>query len=106
MYVKLENTRLEFIRNNQDTIRAELYKGLLDIIEAGESSAANVGRRVVLPANYIGGPRDMKRRYLNSMALVQRFGKPDLFVTMTCNANWPVTKKEMGEGEKAQISLI
>ncbi|XP_074298196.1 uncharacterized protein LOC141629021 [Silene latifolia] len=102
MYVKLENTRLDFYRKYQDTIRAELYKGLLDTVEAGESSAANVGRRIVLPANYIGGPRNMKKRYLNSMSLVQCYGKPDLFVTMTSNANWPEIKRELGVGEEAQ----
>ncbi|XP_074267322.1 uncharacterized protein LOC141590650 [Silene latifolia] len=93
MHVKLENTRLDFFRHNQDTIRAELYQGLLDTIDAGEQCAANVGRRVILPATYTGGPRDMKRRYLNAMSLVQRYGKPNFVVTITCNANWPEIKK-------------
>ncbi|XP_021761012.1 uncharacterized protein LOC110725856 [Chenopodium quinoa] len=44
----------------------------------------------------------MKRRYLNAMALVQKYGKPDLFVTMTCNANWPEIKAELEPGETAQ----
>uniref|UniRef100_A0A803PDK8 ATP-dependent DNA helicase n=1 Tax=Cannabis sativa TaxID=3483 RepID=A0A803PDK8_CANSA len=30
-----------------------------------------------------GGPRDMRKRYMDAMALVQRFGKPDIFLTMT-----------------------
>ncbi|KAH9615795.1 hypothetical protein KSS87_021796 [Heliosperma pusillum] len=102
MYVKVENTRLDFFRHNQATIRADLYQGILDTVEAGESSAANVGHRVILPPTYIGGPRDMKKRYLNAMALVQRFGKPDLFVTITCNANWPEIKAALGNGEVAQ----
>ncbi|XP_074315275.1 uncharacterized protein LOC141651461 [Silene latifolia] len=102
MYVKLENTRLDYFRNNQDTIRSELYQGLLDTIDAGEQCAANVGRRVILPATYIGGPRDMKRRYLNAMALVQRYGKPDFFITVTCNAGWPEIKRELAPGEEAQ----
>ncbi|KAH9625530.1 hypothetical protein KSS87_020327 [Heliosperma pusillum] len=102
MYVKLENTRLDYFRHNQDTIRSELYQGLLDTVDAGESLAANVGRRVILPATYIKGPRDMKKRYLNAMSLVQRHGKPDLFVTMTCNANWPEIKRELSSGEEAQ----
>jgi hypothetical protein len=29
-YVKIESSRLDFIRNNQDTVRADLYKGLID----------------------------------------------------------------------------
>jgi len=34
-------------------------------------------------------PRDMQRRYQDLMAIVRKFGKPDLFVTATCNPEWP-----------------
>ncbi|XP_074271743.1 uncharacterized protein LOC141595678 [Silene latifolia] len=102
MYVKIENTRLDYFRNNQETIRAELYQGILDTVGAGEHRAANIGKRVILPPTFLGGPRDMKKRYLNSMALIHRFGKPDLFVTMTCNANWPEIKDQLASGEEAQ----
>ncbi|XP_021730838.1 uncharacterized protein LOC110697766 [Chenopodium quinoa] len=68
----------------------------------GEECAANVERRVILPATFIGGPRDLKKRYLNAMSLVQRFGKPDLFITMTCNPNWPEIKQELAAREEAQ----
>lgn len=43
MYVKLENTRLDFFRNNQGSIRADLYQGVVDVANEGEESAANVG---------------------------------------------------------------
>ncbi|XP_021719151.1 uncharacterized protein LOC110686855 isoform X2 [Chenopodium quinoa] len=102
MYIKVENTRLDFFRRNQDTIRADLYKGILDTVESGETNAANVGHKFILPPSFLGGPRDMKRRYLNAMALVQKYGKPDLFVTVTCNANWPEIKAELSPGEAAQ----
>ncbi|KAH9622274.1 hypothetical protein KSS87_001374, partial [Heliosperma pusillum] len=102
MYVKVENTRLDFFRRNQETIRADLYQGILDTVGAGETSAINVGRRLILPPTFIGGPRDMKKRYLNAMALVQRYGKPDLFITITCNANWPEIKAALAAGETAQ----
>ncbi|XP_074313659.1 uncharacterized protein LOC141648846 [Silene latifolia] len=102
MYVKIENTRLDYFRNNQETIRAELYQGIIDTVGNGECRATNVGKRVILPPTFLGGPRDMKKRYLNSMALVHRFGKPDLFVTMTCNAGWPEIKELLAPGEEAQ----
>ncbi|XP_021770506.1 uncharacterized protein LOC110734673 [Chenopodium quinoa] len=101
MYVKIENTRLDFFRRNQQTIRVDMYQGILDTVDDGEKSANNIGRRVILPPSFIGGPRDMKKRYLNAMALVQRFGKPDLFVTMTCNANWPEITAELADTETA-----
>jgi ATP-dependent DNA helicase PIF1 len=30
----------------------------------------------------------MQQWFLNAMAIVQRFGKPDYFITMTCNPYW------------------
>lgn len=60
------------------------------------------GRRVVLPASFIGGPRDMKARYQDAMALVQNLGKPDLFITVTCNPDWPGIKENLFDGQPAQ----
>ncbi|KAL3820238.1 hypothetical protein ACJIZ3_006143 [Penstemon smallii] len=69
-----------------------LHAGRLGLIDSvlihGENDPANVGQRIVLPSSFIGGPRDMRKKYVNAMALVQRFGKPDLFLTMTCNPAW------------------
>lgn len=36
MYVKIENTRLDFFQHNQQAIKADLYQGILDSIENGE----------------------------------------------------------------------
>lgn len=55
---------------------------------AEETKGSEIGKRIVLPASFIGGPRDMRRRYLDAMTIVQKFGKPDLFITMTCNPEW------------------
>ncbi|XP_071904281.1 uncharacterized protein [Coffea arabica] len=59
-------------------------------------------KRVILPTSFIGGPRDMKKRYLDAMSLVQKFGKPDLFITMTCNQSWPEIKENMLESHEVQ----
>jgi hypothetical protein len=32
------------------------------------------------------------------MALPRRFGKPDLFITMTCNPTWPEIEAEIPRG--------
>ncbi|GAA0152343.1 hypothetical protein LIER_10849 [Lithospermum erythrorhizon] len=39
--------------------------------------------------------------YLNSMTLVQEFGRPDIFLTMTCNPNWLEIKEHLQPGEDA-----
>jgi hypothetical protein len=55
------------------------------MLKAGEACASEVRRLVVLPRNFNGGERDVQPRFLDAMNLVQGFGKPDYFVTMTCN---------------------
>ena len=80
-----------FIRHNQTKIRAELYQGLQDALFRGEG-ATSVGQRIVLPSSIVGSPRHMQQLYQDSMALVRKFGKPDLFITMTSNPNWEEIK--------------
>jgi hypothetical protein len=70
MYIKIESSRLDYICNHQDDIRADLYQGLVDSLHAGEGRAEVVEKRTVMPSLFIGGPRDMRRRYMDAMALV------------------------------------
>lgn len=74
----------------------------MDCVNAGEVQSNRVGQLIVLPASFIGGPRDMQRRFLDAMALVQDAGKPDIFLTMTCNPNWPEIVTELYPGQTAQ----
>lgn len=77
----------------------------MDSVVHGQSHAAQVSQKVILPASFIGGPRDMKRRYVDAMALVQKFGRPDLFITMTCNPAWPEIKEVMLHTDEAHNCL-
>ncbi|WVZ95702.1 hypothetical protein U9M48_041434 [Paspalum notatum var. saurae] len=94
-YIKIESSRLDYIRNNQERLRADLYQGLVDSLHAGEAKADAVGKRTVLATSFLGGPRGMRRRYMDAMALVRKYGKPDIFLTMTCNPNWDEIKREL-----------
>uniref|UniRef100_A0A453JKG8 ATP-dependent DNA helicase n=1 Tax=Aegilops tauschii subsp. strangulata TaxID=200361 RepID=A0A453JKG8_AEGTS len=101
-YIKIENSRLDYIWGHQDKIRADLYQGLVDSLHAGEGRADSVEKRTVLATSFIGGPRDMRRRYMDAMALVRRYGKPDIFLTMTCNPNWDEIRQELYPGQTPQ----
>ncbi|XP_004139753.2 uncharacterized protein LOC101213993 [Cucumis sativus] len=101
MYIKLETTRLDFYKTQQSQIRSELYQGIVDVVNAGETRGDKVGKRVVLPSTFIGGPKNMRHRYLDAMALVQHYGKPDLFITMTCNSEWKEIREELMEGQQS-----
>jgi hypothetical protein len=91
-FVKVEESRLLFIRHHQDKLRVETYRGLQDWMHhAGNVGPASehVGRPVILPSSFTGGPRAMYQHYQDSMSIVRRFGRPDLFITFTCNPRWP-----------------
>lgn len=100
-YCKIEHDRLNYLRFNQKKIRADVYQGIVDSVNAGDTSgiATNLGRRIVLPSSFSGGPRAMQQGYQDAIALVRKFGKPDLFITMTCNPNWPEIKAALMEGQ-------
>ncbi|XP_035547439.1 uncharacterized protein LOC118348947 [Juglans regia] len=102
MYVKIETSRLDYFRNKQQEIRSEVYQGIVDSLSIGQSNASKVGKRIIMPSSFIGGPRDMRKRYMEAMTLVQRFGKPDIFLTMTCNPSWKEILDELGPQEEAQ----
>ncbi|KAG2217964.1 hypothetical protein INT45_001398 [Circinella minor] len=88
MYAKVESERLNYIRSNQDKLRSDLYKSVADAVNLSDNDMANVGKRVILPSSFIGGPRHMQQLYQDAMSIVQCFGKPDIFVTMTTNPRW------------------
>jgi hypothetical protein len=89
-YCKIQTNSLRWITENQTKIRADMYKKVQDAV-AGEDTfdAATMGQRVILPASYTGSDRYMSASYQNSMAIVRKHGKPSLFITFTCNPDWP-----------------
>ncbi|XP_044316600.1 uncharacterized protein LOC123037888 [Drosophila rhopaloa] len=88
MYVKVQTERLNFIRFNQSKLRSDEYIHLLDAI-ATEGHAANIVCLTILPATYVGSPRHMHEYAQDAMTYVRNYGRPDLFITFTCNPKWP-----------------
>ena len=44
----------------------------------------------------------MIQQFQDAMSLVQKFGKPDLFITMTCNLGWEEIQNELLPTQTAQ----
>lgn len=89
-YCRIEGDRLKYIRREQTKLRVDTYVGLADAIKVkAEQENLQVGRIVILPSSFIGSPRNMMQNYQDAMAIVRKYGKPDLFVTFTCNPAWP-----------------
>ena len=56
----------------------------------------------MLASSFTGGPRWFNAKYEDAMALVREFGKPDLFVTMTTNPEWPEIQDILTADQKPQ----
>jgi hypothetical protein len=100
MYCKIEGCRLQYLRHNQTQLRAELYNKVSDAVAGGETNGERVGVRVVLPSSFVGGPRYMMQNYQDAMALVRKYGRPDYFVTMTCNPKWDEVTNALEPGQQ------
>ena len=48
---------------------------------------------------HTGSPRQMQQTYQDAMALVTKFGKPEFFLTMTCNPRWPDITNNLRRGQ-------
>lgn len=119
---KVLQNRLDWARNNQKEIRAEMLSEVQafvdDLLEddpefarqigvdgdragnnEGDDAQGNVGKFVKLPQSFRGGPRYHKKNYYNSVSMVSVLGKPSLFITMTCNPKWPEIVGLVEEGQ-------
>jgi hypothetical protein len=73
----------------QAKYRAARVAAIEDQISDGVP-AAEIGQPVVrLPSSFVGSARYYQQLYMDAMALPKKFGKPDLFITFTCNPKWP-----------------
>ena len=101
-YVKVEDNNLNFHRNNQNRLRVERYQGLIDFLNDNANNNNNNNNRpgipVILPATFQGSPRNMTQNYQDALAIVAKYGKPDLFITITCNPRWPEITNNLPAG--------
>ena len=78
-----------FLRREQDHLRADNYKDLRETIANPDGDSKNLGQKVILPATFCGSTRFTFERQQDAMAYVRKFGRPDLFITVTTNREWP-----------------
>ncbi|GKA22240.1 DNA helicase [Tanacetum coccineum] len=53
-FTAVEEQRLQWTRNNQDTLRVDLYHNLNDAFTRGDINAEGLGKRIVLPRTFTG----------------------------------------------------
>ncbi|GJV71206.1 DNA helicase [Tanacetum coccineum] len=94
-YCAIEQTRLDYIRQNQNDIRNEYLFGIYDAIIRGDHDGNDLGTRTILSISFTGGPRYMYAHYLDALAICRVHGNPSFFITFTCNAKWPKIQEYM-----------
>ena len=107
-WVKIEHQRLQYLRENQRQLRVDWYRGLHDHVQRRQNQQnqqnggdAAAGVPIVLPSTHQDSPRNMQQRYQDAMAIVTKYGKPDYFITMTCNPQWPEIVRNLRPGQTA-----
>lgn len=91
-YAKIETERLNYIRYNQCKLWEENYIYLQDSIN-NDIDPKDIGRLVVLSSSFTGSPRYIHQRIQDAITYVELYRKPELFITLTCNPNWPEIKE-------------
>ena len=101
-YVKIEKDRIQYCKDHQKELKADTYQGLQDYMEnSANDMNGQVGKTIILPSTFIGSPRNIQQCYQDAMAIVNEKGKPDIFLTMTCNPNWPEIQENLLAGQQA-----
>jgi len=98
-WLKIEMNRLNYIKQNQRQLRLDTVQNLQDYMLSDDDVPP--GRRIVLGATFTGGPRYMVGQYQDAMSIVSKYGKPDLFITFTCNPTWPEIRDNLYNGQTA-----
>jgi hypothetical protein len=91
LWAQVECRNAEFHRSEaqQSKYRAARVAAVEDQLSAGVP-ASEIGKPVIrLPSSFVGSARFYQQLYMDAMALPKKFGKPDLFITFTCNPRWP-----------------
>ncbi|KAG2062455.1 hypothetical protein BDR04DRAFT_947591, partial [Suillus decipiens] len=100
-WASIEQSRLNWIRNNQKKLRAHCYQGLTDnILNDGVGNLAETAHAIILPSSHAGSPHYMQLLLQDSLAICCACKKPDLFLTMTANGSWPEITENLLPGKE------
>jgi len=97
-WASVEQSTLNWIKHHQKELQADVYSGLRDAVLGDRDNNFNLaehGQRIILPSSFVGSERFMTQLFQDAMAIVRTFGKPDIFLTMTCNPKWPEIQDQL-----------
>ena len=100
MFAKIQSERLRFISLNQKKLRSDNYIHLRDSINS-DIPVEELGQLRILPSTFTGSPRYMHEKTQDAMTYVRTYGRPDLFITFTCNTKWSEIQNELFPDQRA-----
>ncbi|CAF1454121.1 unnamed protein product [Rotaria sp. Silwood1] len=102
--VKLPSLRqppepLESLMSGTTTTSKHFLENIRKDAIANDGNADTLGQLVILPSTFTGSPRHMHEYTQDAMTYVRNYGRPDLFVTFTCNPTWEEIQEELLDGQ-------
>jgi hypothetical protein len=89
VWAQVESSKLGFLRQPQvqAQMRSCRFNELWNCIR-DSGDLAMIGTPIIMPASFVGSAQWYRALYHDAMALPAHFGRPDIFLTMTCNPKW------------------
>jgi len=99
VWAQVEARNLAFLRHpsQQAKIRAGRFSSVADSI-MHRRSLHSEGVPVMMPTSFVGSASWYRALYHDAMALPANFGRPDIFLTMTCSPRWPEIQDNLPAG--------
>ena len=89
--------RLRFYKFNQKNIFGIDQENIDD----NEDNDDKQGQKTFLSQSMHGSRRHLRALAKNALALVSEYGRPSVFITLTCNPNWPEIIEQLLPGQTA-----
>lgn len=68
-FKRFQESRLDWVKGNQKTIRKEMSWGLADAVSRGDTTPSSIGQRIVLPLSSTGSLRYVLQNYHDALEI-------------------------------------
>jgi hypothetical protein len=100
--IRILKDRMDYIKFNQKKVMADLYENVQKQLEKrAEEQGKIAGKKIILPSSITGSPRWEAEQFQDAMTMQMELGRPDIFITFTCNPKWPEISENLFEGQTA-----
>jgi hypothetical protein len=94
-WVNCDINKLNWLRNNQNNICANVYNELANNLRRNNVDATTLNRRFILSFNYTNDAWFMQKLFQDNMIIIKYFERSTFFVIFTINSNWFKIQNEL-----------